>query len=53
VPCFNAENFTVQTHRRRKTDSMFSRYNIVEEDDLRKALKRTEQYREASNRKSY
>jgi hypothetical protein len=30
-----------------KTDSMFRRYSIIVEDDLRKALARTEKYRKA------
>jgi integrase len=31
-----------------KTESMYKRYNIVDKDDVRKALERTDQYREAA-----
>ena len=34
-----------------KTDSMFQRYSIVVEDDLRKALEKTEQYRKTKQQK--
>ena len=34
-----------------KTDSMFRRYNIIVEDDLRPAIRKTEEYRKASGEK--
>jgi hypothetical protein len=34
-----------------KTDSMFRRYNIIVEDDLRQAIRKTEEYRKASGEK--
>lgn len=36
---------------RHKTDSMFQRYSIVVEDDLRKALEKTERYRKTKQQK--
>jgi intergrase/recombinase len=34
-----------------KTPSMFQRYNIIVEDDVREALAKTEQYRETAQQK--